>query len=46
MRQAVMYTRVSSKDQEREGHSIPAQQALLREYAVKQRISRVGEGNS
>jgi site-specific DNA recombinase len=33
MRQAVMYTRVSSKDQEREGYSIPAQQALLREYA-------------
>lgn len=35
MRQAVMYTRVSSKDQEREGYSIPAQQVLLREYAVK-----------
>lgn len=36
MRQAVMYTRVSSKDQEREGFSIPAQQVLLREYAAKQ----------
>ena len=39
MRQAVMYTRVSSKDQEREGFSIPAQQALLREYAAKQGAS-------
>jgi site-specific DNA recombinase len=29
----VMYARVSSKDQEREGFSIPAQQKLLREYA-------------
>ena len=29
----VLYTRVSSKDQEREGFSIPAQQKLLREYA-------------
>ena len=27
---AVMYARVSSKDQEREGFSIPAQQKLLR----------------
>ena len=31
---AVMYARVSSKDQEREGFSIPAQQKLLREYAA------------
>jgi site-specific DNA recombinase len=30
---AVVYARVSSKDQEREGFSIPAQQRLLREYA-------------
>jgi DNA invertase Pin-like site-specific DNA recombinase len=30
---AVLYARVSSKDQEREGFSIPAQQKLLREYA-------------
>src|SRR5713101_2754588 len=29
----VAYARVSSKDQEREGFSIPAQQKLLREYA-------------
>ncbi len=33
MRQAVLYARVSSKDQEREGYSIPAQLKLLREYA-------------
>jgi site-specific DNA recombinase len=31
--QAVIYARVSSKDQEREGYSIPAQLKLLREYA-------------
>jgi DNA invertase Pin-like site-specific DNA recombinase len=30
---AVLYARVSSKDQEREGFSIPAQQKLLRGYA-------------
>ncbi|MGH9861408.1 MAG: recombinase family protein, partial [Candidatus Acidiferrales bacterium] len=33
MRQAALYARVSSKDQEREGYSIPAQLKLLREYA-------------
>jgi DNA invertase Pin-like site-specific DNA recombinase len=33
MRQAVLYARVSSKDQEREAYSIPAQLKLLREYA-------------
>jgi DNA invertase Pin-like site-specific DNA recombinase len=33
-RQAVLYTRVSSKDQEKEGFSIPAQQKLLRSYAL------------
>jgi site-specific DNA recombinase len=32
-RSAVIYTRVSSRDQEREGFSIPAQQELLRNYA-------------
>jgi len=32
---AILYARVSSKDQEREGYSIPAQQKLLREYAQK-----------
>lgn len=30
---AVLYARVSSKDQEREGFSIPAQVKLLRQYA-------------
>jgi site-specific DNA recombinase len=33
MKIAVLYARVSSKDQEREGYSIPAQLKLLREYA-------------
>src|SRR5712692_1996780 len=33
MKQAVIYARVSSKDQEREGYTIPAQLKLLREYA-------------
>jgi DNA invertase Pin-like site-specific DNA recombinase len=35
MRSAVIYARVSSKDQEREGYSIPAQLKFLREYAQK-----------
>jgi site-specific DNA recombinase len=34
MKTAVIYARVSSKDQEREGFSIPAQLKLLREYAI------------
>src|SRR3954470_16596957 len=29
------YAQVSSKDQEREGYSIPAQQRLLQEYALQ-----------
>ena len=33
-RAAVLYARVSSKEQEKEGYSIPAQQKLLREYAT------------
>jgi site-specific DNA recombinase len=33
--QAVLYLRVSSKEQEREGFSIPAQERLLREYAAQ-----------
>jgi len=33
MRECVIYARVSSKEQEREGFSIPAQLELLREYA-------------
>src|SRR6266851_9797591 len=36
--QAVLYARVSSKDQEREGFSIPAQQKALRQYAREQRL--------
>src|SRR5579872_3751258 len=32
---AVLYARVSSREQEREGYSIPAQLKLLREYAAK-----------
>jgi hypothetical protein len=32
--QVVLYVRVSSKDQEKEGFSIPAQLRLLREYAA------------
>src|SRR5690349_24326821 len=31
---AVLYVRVSSKDQEKEGFSIPAQRRLLRDYAT------------
>lgn len=42
-RDAVMYARVSSKDQEREGYSIPAQQALLREYAAEKGFRVVEE---
>lgn len=40
---AVLYARVSSKDQEKEGYSIPAQQRLLREYALQQGIIVVEE---
>jgi site-specific DNA recombinase len=35
MNNAVIYARVSSKEQEREGFSIPAQLKLLREYAAR-----------
>jgi site-specific DNA recombinase len=35
-KQAVIYARVSSKEQEKEGFSIPAQLKLLREYAAAQ----------
>jgi site-specific DNA recombinase len=35
MKEAVIYARVSSKDQEREGFSIPAQLRYLREYALR-----------
>ena len=43
MRRAVLYARVSSKDQEKEGYSIPAQLKLLREYAVKHGFTIVKE---
>ena len=38
-KQAVLYARVSTKDQEREGFSIPAQQKLLRDYARDQEFA-------
>ncbi|HEY5066594.1 MAG TPA: recombinase family protein [Xanthobacteraceae bacterium] len=40
---AVTYARVSSKEQEKEGFSIPAQQKLLRGYAEANRINVVQE---
>src|SRR5438045_2115878 len=43
MKQGVIYARVSSKDQEREGYSIPAQLKLLREYALKNSIKVIRE---
>ena len=41
MKKAVLYARVSSKDQEREGFSIPAQLKYLREYAQRNQIEIV-----
>ena len=41
--EAVLYARVSSKDQEREGFSIPAQVKLLRQYARDQGLTIVRE---
>ena len=38
-RQAVIYARVSSKEQEKEGFSIPAQLKLLRDYAAARRLA-------
>jgi predicted site-specific integrase-resolvase len=35
MNSAVLYARVSSKDQEQEGYSIPAQIKMLHEYASR-----------
>ena len=43
MKTAVIYARVSSKEQEREGFSIPAQLKLLREYAFRNDFSVVKE---
>lgn len=42
-RLAVSYARVSTKDQEREGFSIPAQQQIIQEYAQEQHIEIVRE---
>ncbi len=41
MTKALIYARVSSKDQEIEGYSIPAQTKLLQEYALKQNFQVV-----
>ena len=43
MKNAVIYARVSSKDQEREGYSIPAQLKLLREYAARNEMQIMRE---
>ncbi len=43
MKKAVLYARVSSKEQEREGFSIPAQLKLLREYASRNEFQLVKE---
>jgi site-specific DNA recombinase len=40
---AVIYARVSSKEQEKEGYSIPAQLRLLKEYARKNSLQVVKE---
>ncbi len=42
-RQAVLYARVSTKDQEREGYSIPAQKELLVAYAADKGFDVVHE---
>lgn len=42
-RQAVIYARVSSKEQEKEGFSIPAQLKLLKEYAAASGFAVVQE---
>ncbi len=38
-KQAVIYARVSSKEQEKEGYSIPAQLKLLKDYAAAEGVS-------
>jgi site-specific DNA recombinase len=42
-KQAVIYARVSSKEQEKEGFSIPAQLKLLKEYAAAQGFAVANE---
>ena len=41
--EAVLYARVSSKEQEKEGFSIPAQLRLLREYASVRGLNVIRE---
>ncbi len=43
MQKSIIYTRVSSKEQEKSGYSIPAQIRILREYAQKNNIHIVKE---
>lgn len=43
MNKAVLYARVSSKEQEKEGFSIPAQQRLLQDYAKKHNFNVIEE---
>ncbi len=38
MKPAVLYARVSSREQEKEGYSIPAQIGLLEDYAKRNRL--------
>lgn len=42
-KEVVIYARVSSREQEREGFSIPAQLKLLKEYALKNGFQIVKE---
>ncbi len=43
MKKAILYARVSSKEQEKDGFSIPAQLKLLREYADKHQYTIAAE---
>jgi site-specific DNA recombinase len=43
MKQGVLYARVSSREQEREGYSIPAQIKLIKDYAIKRGIKIIYE---
>jgi len=43
MTKVVIYARVSSKEQEKEGYSIPAQLDLPRKYAQKNNLTIVKE---
>ena len=43
MMKAVLYVRVSSKEQSEKGYSIPSQRRLLRDYAKKRKLALVRE---